>query len=245
MAQPGASRNRAQHWRFVGSFECCCEICDPGPAPDRSIRPVARRTATRGDLAADQVAVADSQSEFAVAFAVDYVVELCVARARLVYVRREWSSALIVAGQALALVPALAVFGVLRILRAGRLIAVIVRLFAIGVAASHEGRAIIRRNAVGFVFGLAGLTCITSAVAFTLVEDVGEHGRVHSFFDALWWSSATMTTVGYGDIAPVTAVGRLVGLITMVVGISTFAVVTAKVAEFMIRVELERKEATP
>lgn len=45
--------------------------------------------------------------------------------------------------------------------------------------------------------------------AFTLVEDVGAAGRVGSFFDALWWSSTTITTVGYGDIAPATAAGRL------------------------------------
>jgi voltage-gated potassium channel len=177
-----------------------------------------------------------------IAFAIDYTVELSVARERHRYVRREWSSALIVIGQAMALVPSLAGFGVLRILRAGRLIGVIARLFAIGLAASREGRTILRRNAVAFAFGLAAFTCVTSAVAFTLAEDVGEHRRVHSLFDALWWSFATVTTVGYGDIAPVTAVGRLVGAVTVVVGISTFAVVTAKVAEFLIRVDREDKQ---
>ncbi len=82
---------------------------------------------------------------------------------------------------------------------------------------------------------MAGLTWITSAVAFTLVEDVGRNGRLHSFFDGLWWSTTTITTVGYGDVFPVTAVGRIVGAFTMVVGISTFAIVTAKVAELLVR----------
>src|SRR6266550_3271589 len=123
--------------------------------------------------------------------------ELAVARQRHQYVRHESSSALIVIGQGLALIPSLAGFGVLRVLRAGRLAAVVARLFAIGMAATHEGRTILRRNAVNFAFGLAAFTCVTSAVGFTLVEDVGEHGRVHSFFDALWWSFATVTTVGY------------------------------------------------
>jgi voltage-gated potassium channel len=82
---------------------------------------------------------------------------------------------------------------------------------------------------------MAGLTWISSASAFTLVEDVRANGRIHSFFDALWWSSATITTVGYGDIAPITAPGRMVGVFTMVVGISTFATVTAKIAEFLVR----------
>jgi voltage-gated potassium channel len=42
---------------------------------------------------------------------------------------------------------------------------------------------------------------------------------------------------GYGDVFPVTAAGRIVGAITMLVGISTFAVVTAKVASFLVRSE--------
>ncbi len=74
-------------------------------------------------------------------------------------------------------------------------------------------------------------------MGFTLAEDVGEGRRVESFFDALWWSSTTIATVGYGDIAPVTGIGRIIAVFTMVVGISTFAIVTAKVAEFLVRSE--------
>ena len=91
---------------------------------------------------------------------------------------------------------------------------------------------------------LTSSTWITSAVAFTLAEDVGRHGRVASFGDALWWSLATVTTVGYGDIAPVTLIGRIVGGITMVVGISTFALVTAKLAEFLVREEANQRASS-
>jgi voltage-gated potassium channel len=173
-----------------------------------------------------------------VAFAVDYIVEFCVARPKGQYVRGEWTSLLIVAAQALALAPSLSGFGVLRILRAGRVwrsVAVLGRLVAIGGAAAKEGRTILRRHAAAFALGVAGMTWLTSAVGFTLVEDVGESGRLHSFFDGLWWSSTTITTVGYGDVYPVTTAGRLIGVVTMGVGISAFAVVTAKVAEFLVR----------
>ena len=61
------------------------------------------------------------------------------------------------------------------------------------------------------------------------------NARPHSFFDALWWSLATITTVGYGDIYPVTTAGRIIGGFTMIVGISTFALVTAKIAQFLVR----------
>ncbi|MCU1503263.1 MAG: putative voltage-gated potassium channel protein [Ilumatobacteraceae bacterium] len=173
-----------------------------------------------------------------VAFASDYVIELFLARGRLSYMRREWTSLAIVVTQTIAVVPALAGFGVLRALRGARVLrglVTLLRLSAIGGVASQQGRGILRRHAASFALGLAGLTWLTSAVAFTLAEDVGEGRRVNSFFDALWWSTATITTVGYGDIFPVTAAGRLVGGFTMVVGISTFAVVTAKVAELLVR----------
>jgi voltage-gated potassium channel len=175
-----------------------------------------------------------------IGFSVDYFVELALARCRRAYVRHEWTSLLIVVAQAATFVPSLAAFGVLRVLRAGRAwrsVVVFARLVAIGGAAAREGRGVLRRHAAGFALAAAGMTWLTSAVAFTLTEDVGNGRRVHSFFDALWWSSTTITTVGYGDVFPVTGSGRLIGVFTMVVGISTFAVVTAKVAEFLVRAD--------
>lgn len=182
-----------------------------------------------------------------VAFAIDYLVEIAVSSSRSSYVRGEWTSLLIVISQAIALVPALAFAGVFRVLRAGRAwraVAVMGRLGAIGGAAAHEGRTLLRQHAARFALGFAGLTWLTAAVGFTLAEDVGPNGRVHSFFDAIWWSSSTITTVGYGDIYPVTVAGRLIGMVTMLVGISAFAVVTAKVAEFLVRTGREDRAAS-
>lgn len=183
-----------------------------------------------------------------IAFATDYVVELCLARPRGRFVRREWTSLLIVVAQVMALVPSLGGVGLLRVLRVSRgwrSIAVLARVAAIGGAAAKEGRSILRRHAAAFALGIAGMTWITAAVAFTLVEDVGPDGRLHSFFDALWWSSATITTVGYGDVFPITAAGRVVGVLTMGVGISAFAVVTAKIAEFLVRTSADDDDDEP
>lgn len=173
-----------------------------------------------------------------ISFLTDYVVELVLARPRGEYVRKEWTSAVIVVAQALTLIPGLGGAGSLRVLRGARALRGLVglmRALAIGGSVAKQGRSVLRRHAAGFALATAGLTWITAAVAFTLAEDVGESGRLHSFFDAIWWSTATITTVGYGDVFPVTVTGRLVGMFTMVIGISTFAVVTAKVAEFLVK----------
>ena len=48
------------------------------------------------------------------------------------------------------------------------------------------------------------------------------NGSVNTYFDALWWSYCTTTTVGYGDITPVTFVGRIIAMAAMVVGTGIF-----------------------
>lgn len=174
-----------------------------------------------------------------VAFAVDYVVELAFVHDRRRYVRSEWSSLAIVLAQALALAPSLAGFGSLRVFRAARLwrvLVVAVRVVALGRSASREARAVIRRNAFRFAVSLALFTWVAAGAAVVVAEGITQDGY-GSYTDELWWSASTITTVGYGDITPHTFAGRVIGVLTMVVGISTFAIVTAKIAEFLVRPE--------
>ena len=170
-----------------------------------------------------------------IAFAIDYLVELSVTKNRATYVRTQWASLLIVVSQFLALLPALGFLGILRGMRALRIVSLVVRILGISSATKEQGRRFFHEKAASVAFGLAGFTLITSAVAFTLAEDVGDGKRVNSFFDALWWSAATITTVGYGDIYPVTAAGRIIAVFTMIVGISTLAIVTARIAQFLLK----------
>jgi voltage-gated potassium channel len=67
--------------------------------------------------------------------------------------------------------------------------------------------------------------------------------RTKTFPDALWWAATTVTTVGYGDRYPVTAVGRLVATGLMVVGIALLGVITASVAAWFVRnIQAAREE---
>jgi voltage-gated potassium channel len=49
---------------------------------------------------------------------------------------------------------------------------------------------------------------------------------VSSPLDALWWGVVTLTTVGYGDVYPVTPEGRLAAAILMLLGIGLFGLIT-------------------
>jgi voltage-gated potassium channel len=47
--------------------------------------------------------------------------------------------------------------------------------------------------------------------------------KMESIPATMWWGTATLTTVGYGDVVPVTPLGRALGVIVMFAGIATFA----------------------
>ena len=46
--------------------------------------------------------------------------------------------------------------------------------------------------------------------------------QVNTYWDALWWAVCTVSTVGYGDIYPITGWGRLVGSVLIIVGVILF-----------------------
>ena len=55
-------------------------------------------------------------------------------------------------------------------------------------------------------------------------------GAIQSLGDAFWWAIITITTIGYGDIVPVTQTGRIIGSIVAFAGVLIFMIITAKIA---------------
>ena len=64
--------------------------------------------------------------------------------------------------------------------------------------------------------------------------EYGVNENVQSFFDSIWWAMVTITTVGYGDIAPVTTGGRVVSMLLMMLGIGFLGLTTGVVAKAII-----------
>jgi len=74
---------------------------------------------------------------------------------------------------------------------------------------------------------------LIGAVGFSLVEPA-EGPWPERFGRAVWWGLVTLTTVGYGDVVPVTLLGRLVGTGLMVIGVISLSLVTATIATVFI-----------
>lgn len=91
----------------------------------------------------------------------------------------------------------------------------------------------------------AAVVWFIAALAFYDVERGAPDTLVDSFGDALWWSIVTMSTVGYGDVYPVTPEGRLVAAALMIVGISLLGVITATVASWFVEQTRLNSKTTP
>jgi len=68
-----------------------------------------------------------------------------------------------------------------------------------------------------------------------LVAEEGSGSNIDTAEEAVWWTLTTMTTVGYGDLAPVTTLGRTVAVLTMFSGIGVFGAFTALIASLLVR----------
>ena len=103
-----------------------------------------------------------------------------------------------------------------------------------------ERRSLIERrarriaNARSVVIGLA-LTFVGLALVGAIVMRIADPDDFPSLGLAIWWALQTVTTVGYGDVVPTTAVGRVIGSIEMVIGISFVAFLTAGVTSTVIQ----------
>ncbi|MBT8443270.1 MAG: potassium channel family protein [Gammaproteobacteria bacterium] len=64
---------------------------------------------------------------------------------------------------------------------------------------------------------------IVSACLMFTVENAAHPGRFESVAEAIWWAVVTLTTVGYGDITPITFAGRLLAIVIMILGVGTMA----------------------
>ncbi len=89
------------------------------------------------------------------------------------------------------------------------------------------------KNQIRILGFLLLFSFVTTTWVFWVYE-LEENPNVDVFFDVAWWWLVTSTTVGYGDISPVTYQGRLAGFITIIIGVyfyTNFITLTADYVE--------------
>ena len=94
-------------------------------------------------------------------------------------------------------------------------------------------RALVRERIPLLVAVSAGVLAL-GAVLVYLAESGSPRANIRDLGDALWFGIATMTTVGYGDVAPTTAVGRMVSVLLMFGGMGLVSVITATFASVLV-----------
>lgn len=119
---------------------------------------------------------------------------------------------------------------ILPILRPLRVLRV---LMILGVIQRSANLHLHGRIAAYTTVGSALLVWLSALTVLDLERGV-EGSSLTTMSEALWWAFVTVTTVGYGDIAPVTDEGRLVAVILMLAGISLIGIVTATLASWVV-----------
>ncbi len=129
--------------------------------------------------------------------------------------------------------PAFKLFRFIRLLRLTRVLKIFgisskVRLFMSILYKERQVLSSVLILAILYIF-------VTALVLFNVEPHVNPYTgqqTFHSFFDALYWATVTLTTVGYGDMCPVTDIGRLVSMLSSLFGIAIIAlpsgVITAR-----------------
>ncbi len=175
-------------------------------------------------------------------FSIEYLINIYVAENRARYVFGVWGVI-----DLLAILPSLLLMFDLRALKVARVLRVlrflrlmrILRVLKLAKVASRQAEA--RRDKLStlkmdvqiYFIALISAVTILSTLEFYAEEHV-PNTPFTSIPQAMWWCFATITTTGYGDISPSTVAGRIIAIITMLVGLALFALLVNVVGKAML-----------
>ena len=98
------------------------------------------------------------------------------------------------------------------------------------------------RNAASVIVTATFIIVVGGGIAIRAID----HREYSSIWEGMWWSLQTVTTVGYGDVTPKDAAGKIVGAVVMLEGIAFLAIVTAAITStFVTRAQREQNAGEP
>lgn len=87
---------------------------------------------------------------------------------------------------------------------------------------------------------VTGVVTLFGSFALYFFEKGGD--AITTYWDALWLSLVTLTTVGYGDISPQTGAGKIIAIILMLTGIGFLSMITSTISSYIISIKSYREE---
>ena len=207
-----------------------------------SLIPLAFKTDNLGFQIIDKVCV--------MIFIIDYILRLITAdykynkKSVISFLRYPFSFMAII--DLISILPSISaansVFKMLRIMRMVRTMRIF-RVFR-AVRYSKSVRIITKvfKNSKGALATVGTLAVVYVLISALIILNI-EPSSFDSFFDAVYWATVSLTTVGYGDIYPITTAGRIVTMISSVFGIAIVALPAGIItAGYMEEIEEERKK---
>jgi len=120
--------------------------------------------------------------------------------------------------------------GLLRSFRLVLMVVILVRL-------SKSARMLLSRHHLGNTLAVAFITMLISGVLVSSIDP-----SIGTVWDGMWWAWVTMSTVGYGDVVPHSAAGRMFGSLLILFGVVLISLLTANLAAFFIGSDVEKVE---
>ncbi|MDD5299572.1 MAG: potassium channel family protein [Gallionella sp.] len=146
------------------------------------------------------------------------------------YLLRNWMNLVIIIGGLPIIWQYTPLVGLMRSMRLVLVVVLLARL-------SRNVRKLLSRHQLGTTLGIAFVTMLLSGIIISRIDP-----SIGTVWDGMWWAWVTMATVGYGDVVPHNAAGRLFGSLLILFGVVLISILTANLAAFFIGGDVEKME---
>ncbi|HET7832599.1 MAG TPA: potassium channel family protein [Gallionella sp.] len=164
------------------------------------------------------------------AFLVETVVLTALVKNKQHYLLHNWLNLAIIVGGLPLIWQYTPLIGLMRSLRLLLVVALLARL-------SRTTRKLLSRHQLGATLAVALITMLLSGVIITRLDP-----SIGNVWDGMWWAWISMSTVGYGDVVPHNAAGRLFGALLILFGVVVISMLTASLSAFFIGGDVEKVE---